>query len=150
MKRISKKQCDFCHCTFLPDARAWRQQRTCFKESCRKKRKAKAQLKWFLRHPDYHESRKIKIKNWAKDYPDYWKFWRKRHPEYVERDNLRRQQSYQNLKITAKQNETIKIFEQPEGTTLQVLQEFSAKQNLIYRRLESLFNVLSQKEFPAK
>lgn len=148
MKRTSKKQCDFCGSAFFPDVRAWRQQRTCPKESCRKKRKARAQVKWRSRHPDYHTSRKIKIHVWARDYPDYWRFWRKAHPEYVERDNLRRQQSYQNLKISAKQNGKKKIDEHAEVSTLQIIQEFSAKQNLIYRRLESLFNVLSPKDLP--
>lgn len=144
-----KRRCEFCHKWFSPHPRA-PHQRCCLNPACRKKRKAKADKDWWLNNPDYGKSRNLKICLWAQAYPDYWRKYRKEHPDYVARDNRRRCSSYKRRKISAKQDAVHKI----SVEKLKSIRDFepvsSAKQDAVHRRVNGILDYLFWKESSAK
>jgi hypothetical protein len=80
----------------MPDPRVGSRQRVCGKNECRARRKKDSQRRWSKRHRDYWridqvdgESRKALREAKAV----YMHKYRRRHPEYVEQDNERRNRS---------------------------------------------------------
>ncbi len=144
----TKKRCRRCHSWFTPDCRTWRRQHYCSNKACQEERKSRTIKSWWDRHKDYDKSRKPKIRAWAKCYPNYWKIWRKNHPTYVTRDNQRRISSYRRAKLSAKQIVMGKIAVEKLRIILSFLPEITAKQNLNYRRVGSLFQSLSRIHLP--
>lgn len=149
MKKRSKKRCEFCHKWFMPHPRA-PHQRCCSNRTCRKKRKARADKNWNLKNPGYGKGRTLKIRVWAKEYPDYWRKYRRKHPDYVARDNRRRCSSYKRRKISAKQDAVHKISVE-KLESIRVLEPVSsAKQDAVHRRVDSILDYLFWKESSAK
>ena len=148
--KIVKKRCEFCRKWFLPDPRTFRTQKCCSDSECRKKRKAMADKNWRKNNPRYNDYRKEKIKSWAKEYPDYWKKYRKEHPVYVEKDNKRRSTRHKKGKIAAKQDAISQIFVEKLKSIQENRANYAAKQDAIDRRIDSLLESLIWKESSAK
>ena len=148
--KIAKKRCEFCHRWFTPYPGTYRQQRCCSNPECRKKQKAKTKKNWWLKNPGYNKDRRQKIRGWAKQYPDYWCEYRREHPEYVAKDNKRRNSCYKRRKIPAKQDLLSKISVEKLKSINEIKSNFPAKQDPLQRQVKSIVDYLIWKEFPAK
>lgn len=84
---ICQKRCRICGEWFMPDARTARFQKACSSASCRQERKRQADRGWRANNPGYRDA--VKMRQWAAQYPTYWRLWRAAHPDYVERNRMR-------------------------------------------------------------
>jgi septin family protein len=117
---------------------------------CRKERKSRAKKRWWKNNPDYDNYRRDKIKAWAKTYPDYWRKYRREHPDYVKKDNKRRSVRSKKSGISAKQDEIRKISVEKLNRIQEITPDFSAKQDKINRRVNDILEYLLWKESSAK
>ena len=138
MENTKKKRCEFCHRWFLPDYRAAANQYCCSNENCRRQRKLNTHREWLFRHPNYDGSRRPKIKLWAKN-SFYWIKWRAAHPDYRRREKYRIQCKPDDSKNGAKQDPIGQTTDGNIHNALQNLTKIVAKQDLILRRTNSLF-----------
>lgn len=81
---VRKKKCRSCGAWYWPDARTARLQKVCPQAACRRARKRLADARWRTDNPGYRDP--VKMRQWAAQYPDYWRAWRAAHPDYVERN----------------------------------------------------------------
>lgn len=150
MGTIAKKRCEFCHEWFAPDPRTSKFQRSCSKPDCRKQRSALAVRNWWLQNSDYNKGRGSKIRAWAKAYPNYWRKYRREHPDYAEKERRRRRSTHKRAKNAAKQN-TITQISLKKLESIRDLEPISAaKQNAIHRRVNGILDYLFWKESAAK
>jgi hypothetical protein len=56
-----------------------------------------------VRHPWHRPQRRIKIRAWAKAYPDYWRHYRAAHPDYRQRESRRTAAKRRRARGVAKQ-----------------------------------------------
>lgn len=98
----AKKNCIYCGRLFLPDPRVGKRQKRCFRDECRRAQNCKKSRKWIKRHPDYQDGRKAKLRDWADAYPNYWRNYRKTHPDYTAKDNRRRALALRRQRCSAK------------------------------------------------
>lgn len=148
---MKRRRCRICEDWFIPHRRARKiSQRCCSKPACQKERKAENKRDWWRRNPDYDQSRKTKIQDWAKDYPDYWRHYRATHPGYVEKDNRRRVLSRQKSPLSAKQDLTRQMSVEKLRNIQEIGPAKSAKQDLTARRVDGLVDYLLWKEESAK
>ena len=72
MEIYSKKThaCKYCGQFFKPDKRLGDRQKSCGKESCRKKRKKENQESWCKRNPAYFNGRYANTKEWRRQQKD--------------------------------------------------------------------------------
>ena len=92
--RRRKKRCRFCKELFVPDPRLKGRQIACSTERCQKARNKANREQWLKRHPGYFEGRYENTKRWLEAHPGYLAEYRRRRPEKVERDAIRRQQGH--------------------------------------------------------
>ena len=97
------KRCPYCGRYYRQDPRA-RVQECCGRAECQRARKRRNLRRWRSLHADHGIRYAGKKRAWAKAYPDYWRFYRAGHPDYVARDNLWRAESRRRTKLSA--NET--------------------------------------------
>lgn len=150
MSVIKKKRCIICGKWYIPCRNTWKHQKCCGNKKCVKELKSRANKSWCKRHPGYAKSRKLKVQAWAKSYPNYWSDYRRRHPEYRARDNIRRCKKAKRVNHSAKQAEYRKIAVDKLSCIAQIGPEFSAKQDVYYRRVDGLIDYLFWKESSAK
>jgi hypothetical protein len=83
------EQIPCCHCGdfFTPSPRH-KNQVYCMEPACRRARKAAWKRNKLQTDPDYRYGHKLTNQKWAKAHPGYWKDYRSRHPEYVERNRI--------------------------------------------------------------
>lgn len=101
--KVNRKRCPYCGQLFQPDPRA-HVQKCCGRPACQRARKRQNLRHWRSLHPGNAERYQAKERAWAKAYPDYWRDYRKRHPEYVARDGQRRAAAQKRARRSA--NET--------------------------------------------
>ena len=99
---IYNKKCVHCGRWFWPDPRVGKRQKRCVREECRKASNRRKSRKWVQNNPDILPSLRVKMRVWAKAYPDYWQRYRKDHPAYCQRDNQRRASSLRKARCSAK------------------------------------------------
>ena len=100
---MKRKRCPYCGRYYRQDPRALVQE-CCGRPECQRARKRQNLRRWRSLHPEHSERYAPKEVAWAKAYPNYWQSYRKAHPDYVARDNLRRAESRRRAKLSA--NET--------------------------------------------
>ena len=147
---MEKKHCEFCHKEFLPNPRTTRIQRSCSSPGCKKKRAASAIKDWRKRNPEYEKSRRPKINAWARSYPAYWREYRKKHPDYAEKDNLGRGIRKRKQKSSAKQNTILQSFLERFKNIKNLGTESSAKQNTIPSHINLILDYLLWRDCSAK
>lgn len=148
-KLPKKKRCEICHQWFSPHPRA-PHQRCCSNPACQKKRKVRANKNWNQKNPGYGKGRKLKIRAWAKEYPDYWRKYRKEHPDYAARDNRRRRSARQQAKNAAKQDAVRKISLEKLESIRDLEPVSAAKQDLVQRRVAAILDYLFWRDCAAK
>lgn len=139
---IPKKKCIYCGRWFLPDRRV-RKQKRCFREECRRAANRRKVRNWIKLHPDFLVGRVAKVRAWAKGYPDYWRQYRRGHPDYCLRDNRRRTAALRKARRSAKQT-SIRAIAVEKLRKVRDLDppNCSAKQTPIERRVEGLMDYL--------
>jgi hypothetical protein len=60
----------------------------CKEPECQRAKKAEWQRHKMKTDPEYYASQKISQKQWARANPDYWKKYRRNHPEKAERNRV--------------------------------------------------------------
>jgi hypothetical protein len=100
--KVAAKRCAHCGCWFHPRPQSAWDQKFCGRPQCRRARKSRNLRSWRKRHPDKKYAAKVRA--WAAAYPDYWRRYRKSHPEYARRDKERRSSSMKATRRSA--NET--------------------------------------------
>lgn len=142
--------CRYCQRSFQPDPRTIRFQKACHRLACRKTRQAANYRRWIALHPDYDRSRQAKVRAWAAA-AQYWRCYRKSHPDYAKRDNDRRRRAYRRSVFSAKQI-TITELTRRKLQELAALKEpiSSAKQIAIDGRVNRILDFLLWKELSAK
>jgi hypothetical protein len=104
---MHSRQCIYCRISYYPDPRVRSRQKTCGKESCRKKMRRESQQRWRENNPGYWRIDQIKDEGTRqsvrKRRAEYMSEYRKIHPEYVKKDNERRRIAHHH----AKQSESV-------------------------------------------
>lgn len=141
-----KKRCVVCHRWYEPDPRIGEDQLACGREECRKERKAEYDREWRKKNPGYEAARKGKRRTWAKDYPHYWRHYRKTHPAYVEEERSGRRSRREKLKSAANQVTRRQIAVEKLRSIESQAPKSAANQVLINRRINGLVEYLFWKE----
>ena len=149
---MAANRCRVCGRYFRPDPRkrGWNKQRTCGRDSCRREQSRRKYQDWIKRHPGYQASRRLKIRGWAKAYPEYWRQYRVENPAYQERERQRLRRARRNLGRVAKQTVRAQILVEKLRAVKQLGPKSVAKQTVIARRVNALVDVLIWKESVAK
>ena len=82
---VTLKPCEVCGKSFAPDARTRELQKVCGKRACRRERKRLADARWRTANPGYRDQNKMR--QWAGQYPNYWRLWRAAHPVFGANEN---------------------------------------------------------------
>ncbi len=85
--------CPACSTFFIPRNKS---QNFCSELGCQRIRKALWQKQKIASDPDYKEGQRLSQKKWLQNNPDYWKKYRRRHPEKADRN--RSLQKIRNMK----------------------------------------------------
>ncbi len=93
---MKKPRCMACGRVFQQNPRV-KAQKYCSAHCCQKERKRRWQKKKRAEDPVYDANQRDVQKRWRERNPDYWRDYRKRHPEYVLR-NKERQRERNRLK----------------------------------------------------
>lgn len=134
----TRKQCAYCGRWYEPDPHTARHQRACPRPECRRARRGEKQRLWRAQNPNYERSRGPKRAVWARDYPDYYRRYRARHPEYRVRDNARRVRS-RRLKVSANVTASRVVLVEKVGKLGSARgPEVSANVTALSRRVEAL------------
>lgn len=80
-------RCAHCRHLFRPNPRV-KNQRYCSEKSCQRARKNRWQREKMATDPDYQANQRDCLKNWRKRNRHYWRRYRSRHPEALERNRL--------------------------------------------------------------
>ncbi|MCJ7601257.1 MAG: hypothetical protein MUO63_07095 [Desulfobulbaceae bacterium] len=80
-----RRTCKHCHNGFYPRPQNPDQQ-YCSERECQRARKRIWQKKKLLTDSDYQANQHEAQRCWQEDNPDYWQDYRKRHPDYVDRN----------------------------------------------------------------
>lgn len=81
------KQCVHCGREFRRNPRV-RNHEYCSHKECQKSRRARWQRQKMARDADYRDNQKRCHKQWQRDNRDYYKNYRTKHPDYVNRNRL--------------------------------------------------------------
>lgn len=124
--------------------KAWGQ-KTCGKRACQLAWRRRRWQRWAKLKP-WHiksETRRAKVRAWAKAYPNYWQGYRAGHPQYAARDKLRRIEGRRRARLSAKQTAIPQIVvEKLRALEPLKLAEVSAKQTPILRRMDAMEDCL--------
>lgn len=145
---MAKKRCIICGKWYIPNPRTTKTQKTCSDPACRRERKLRADKTWLAKNPGWTAGRRVKARQWSQAYPDYWRNYRAGHPEYRERECLRKKR-YRVL-CAAKQDA---IRQNPVGYLLEVRRlgpKNAAKQDAIGQRLDGVLDYLTVRACAAK
>lgn len=142
MKRVAKKSCRHCGRLFHPHPKAAKVQKYCSRKACQRVRQRRKYRRWIL-EPAHRAAHQDCLRAWAKDYPNYWQYYRATHPNYVRQDNRRRALSLKRARCSAKQTD----LRQTAVERLRAIQAMgtpscSAKLTDLARRMDSLVEFL--------
>lgn len=146
-------RCRCCGRFFRPDPRKRKgrnKQRVCGRELCRRTHQRRRKQDWERRHPDRGKSRRLKVRGWAKGYPDYWRRYRAEHPAYRERERLRQRRQRARLRRVAKPTVTREILVEKLLAVKGPTPGRVANPTVIARRMAALVDVLVWRERVAK
>ncbi len=87
---MGTKRCAACGERFSP-RRNVPDQRYCAKRACQRERRRRWQREKLKQDPDYRANQAAAQRRWRERNPDYWRNYRRTHPEYTA-DNRKKQQ----------------------------------------------------------
>lgn len=143
--------CRYCHRQFRPDPRIGQAQKICSRKVCQRARKRAKLRRWRSLHPDRAQSPAVKVRAWAKAYPNYWRQYRQGHSAYYQQDLARRRNVYRRSRFSAKET----LIDDISRRKLEALKSLqppnpSAKETPIHRRVEVVVDYLVWKARSAK
>ena len=80
-----------CRIHFIPNPRV-KNQSYCGRKQCQRVRKRLWQRQKMARDPDYRANKRDSQKRWLKRNPGYWRLYRLKNPQYVERNRIRQKE----------------------------------------------------------
>jgi hypothetical protein len=87
------KRCASCGVVFRPRQQC-PEQSFCAEAACQRERKRRWQQAKRASDPDYRLNQANAQRTWGARHPDYWRAYRLGHPEYCERNRVRRRERY--------------------------------------------------------
>ena len=119
---MEKRRCRACRRMFVPKAQAPGQV-FCESESCQRERRRRWQKKKRRSDADYRDNERRAQRAWAEGHPQYWQDYRRKNPEYTERNrqqqlarDRRRRAGEQAPTVLAKENVSQPFLPLPPGT----------------------------------
>ena len=88
---MTKQKCSHCGRMFAPSPRV-REQRYCSEAGCQRARKRLWQKQKMARDEDYRNNQREAQRTWMQKRPDYWRQYRRRNPQYVQRNRERQRE----------------------------------------------------------
>lgn len=88
---MAKRKCSQCGRMFAPSPRA-PEQSYCSEAVCQRARKRLWQKNRMARDGDYRNNQRDAQRVWMQKHPDYWREYRKRHPQYAQRNRERQRE----------------------------------------------------------
>lgn len=85
------KTCECCKKWFAPRPTV-RNQRYCSTPECQKERKLRWQRRKLAHDNDYRKNQAAAQQAWRAKNSDYWKEYRKKHPDYAERNRIKQRE----------------------------------------------------------
>lgn len=86
-----RRKCKHCQQSFCPRSQN-PDQAYCSETACQRARKRNWQQQKLQSDPDYRDNQRAAQRAWQEKNSDYWKEYRKRHPEYVDRNRERQRE----------------------------------------------------------
>lgn len=117
-------QCVHCGDFFDPSPRH-RNQTACREKQCQRAKKRAWHRFKLKTDPDYRAGKKISQQKWLKANPDYWKQYRKRNPEYAERNRI----------LQAIRNRKNRASETPSNTQASLIAKMDASKSCSFEIL---------------
>ena len=88
--RMQTRQCTACGQPFRPRPQV-PQQRYCAAQACQRQRRRGWQRAKLRTDPDYRDNQARAQRAWGERHPEYWREYRARQPQYVERNRVQQQ-----------------------------------------------------------
>lgn len=88
---MAKRRCSHCGRMFEPSPRVW-EQSYCSEAGCQRARKRLWQKNRMARDEDYRDNQRDAQRIWMQKHPDYWREYRKRNPQYAQRNRERQRE----------------------------------------------------------
>jgi hypothetical protein len=99
---MKQKRCLLCRAWFDPYPPQAARQKICGLLKCKRQLKRRTDRAWRRRDPQWRKDLNAKHRIWARNFPNYWRYYRGAHPAYVAGDNQRRVQGRR--RVSAKQD----------------------------------------------
>jgi hypothetical protein len=129
-----------------------RNQTHCNLEACRQEKKRLWQRKKMTTDPDYKANQRDCAKAWRDRNPDYWKDYRKNHPQAVERNRLKQQERNGTRRKIAKMDTFGQVSEVSPGTYYLVPEDVRdlviAKMDTSVRKITLILMPYATRGFP--
>lgn len=94
---MRERKCPWCQKWFEPHPRLKDRQKSCGHSECKRKQKRLSQRNLQRRDRAAYQ---LAQRDWRGKTPDYWKIYRKEHPDYAERNRLQSKIRWQQSKLT--------------------------------------------------
>jgi len=82
-----QRRCAHCKRLFVRNPRV-KEQGYCKRKGCQRARKRLWQRRKMAEDPDYRTNQSSSEQQWHTEHPDYWRHYRKAHPEYCKQNRL--------------------------------------------------------------
>ena len=92
---MGKRRCEACGERFTP-CRHVPNQQYCSKPACQRERRRRWQRKKLQRDPDYRANQSAAQRRWRERHRDYWRNYRRTHPDYTARNREQQRQRNRN------------------------------------------------------
>ena len=145
--KIPKKRCSHCRQWFVPYPPQRDIQTFCSRRTCQRERHRQACRVFYRDDPHCDGKRREKIREWARR-RGYWRWYRRTHPGYRERDNTRRQCARQGGDRAAKRDAWKRIAVEKLRDIQGQSPDFAAKRDAWDRRVDEVLDYLVWKESP--
>lgn len=109
-------RCAFCGQAFRPRPQS-PQQCSCAAPACQRERRRRWQQTKRQSDPDYHDNQARAQRAWRKRNPDYWREYRRTHPQYCERNRVQQHErnGRRRERLIAKMDVSTPVFPVPSG-----------------------------------
>lgn len=144
-----KKRCEFCGQWFSPSPYA-PHQKCCPDPICKRKRKSRANKNWRGENQDYEKGRNDEKREWAANYPNYWRKYRKNHPNYTQKERKRMLVVRKKAKIVARQDTARRISLEKLENIRELGSNSVARQDAASSQIKKILDYLFWKETVAR
>ena len=114
---MDSRRCEACGQAFRPRSQV-SQQCYCAAEACQRERRRRWQVAKRQSDPDYHDKQVRAQRAWRERHPDYWREYRRTHPQYAQRNRSQQHErdGRRCERRLAKMDASAPVFPVPSGT----------------------------------